>query len=147
MDEIVKMVFSEELYPSYLQIDLLEQEIYKLFVNNCKNIKELRWQTSQPLPLFPGASTCFSQLYELDIYVNYVNSTALYEMAQICKDLNELIIHKFYQDIPGLTSLINAQRNLKRVVICALEYREGPCKELGNALARKGNTLSYLNLN
>ena len=36
--------------------NLLEQEIYKLFVSQCKGIKYLWWETSQPLSLFPGAS-------------------------------------------------------------------------------------------
>ena len=44
-------------------INILTQEIYKLFVSQCKNIEELRWRTLQSLSLFPGALTCFSQLY------------------------------------------------------------------------------------
>ena len=36
--------------------NLLEREIYKLFVSQCTNIIELSWETSQPLSLFPGAS-------------------------------------------------------------------------------------------
>ena len=54
--------------------NLLKQEIYKLFVSQCKNIKYLWWETSQRLPLFPGASTCFSQLYNLHIDLDIVNS-------------------------------------------------------------------------
>ena len=50
------MVFGEE-YDTRNSIsnNLLEQEIYKLFVGQCKNTKRLRWETSQPLSLFPGA--------------------------------------------------------------------------------------------
>src|ERR1051325_7420687 len=95
--------------------DLLEQQIYKLFVSQFNNIRELYWQTSQPLSLFPGASSCFSQLYSLYVDVEIVNSNALYEMAQICKDLSELTVNNCPEDLSGLISFIDAQRNLKSV--------------------------------
>src|SRR3954454_6274350 len=64
MDKIIK----EEFHAGDLNKKfLLEQEIYKLFVSQCKNITKLLWETSQPLSLFPGASTCFPQLYSLGI--------------------------------------------------------------------------------
>ncbi|PKY35576.1 hypothetical protein RhiirB3_456560, partial [Rhizophagus irregularis] len=44
---------------------ILEQEYYKLFINNCKNITNFRWNTTLPLYQYPGASTCFSQLRTL----------------------------------------------------------------------------------
>jgi hypothetical protein len=97
--------------------NLFEQEIYKLFVSQCNNIKKLQWETSQPLPLFPGASTCFSQLNRLFVDIDLVDSNALYEMAQICKGLNYLTIYDCYQDLPGLISLIDAQKNLTSVTI------------------------------
>ena len=43
-------------------------------------------------------------------------------MAQICKDLNELIIYNNYQDVPGLISLIDVQRNLRGVFIHPIYY-------------------------
>ncbi|PKC50718.1 hypothetical protein RhiirA1_485525, partial [Rhizophagus irregularis] len=67
-------------------------------------------------------------------------------MAQLCKDLNVLIIHDYSQEkISGLISLIDAQRKLKSV---SFEHiKKGPtCKELSEALARKGNTINKLNL-
>ncbi|CAG8576558.1 20281_t:CDS:2 [Rhizophagus irregularis] len=78
--------------------NILEQEIYKLFISQCKNVKEFVWRTSQPLSLFPGASKCFSQLYRLTIDLDYINSNSLNEMAKI---LNTIIPPSF------LTSLVN----------------------------------------
>ncbi|RIA88920.1 hypothetical protein C1645_806539 [Glomus cerebriforme] len=124
--------------------NLLEQEIYKLFISQCKNIKEFIWQNSQPLSLFPGASTCFSLLHELRIEANFVSSDALHEMAQICKDLNTLIISN--PTLPELFSLIDAQRNLKILKIYNSYNKKGSNKELGEALIRKGNTLKCLHL-
>ena len=93
---IVNMVFGHNFNPENSKEKLLEQEVYKLFVSQCKNGKYLWWKTSQPLSLFPGASTCFSQLCTLCINIDIANSSTLYEMAQICKDLNELAIDNCY---------------------------------------------------
>ncbi|GBC52506.1 uncharacterized protein OCT59_028839 [Rhizophagus irregularis] len=93
--------------------NLMKQEIYKLFISQCKNVKYLYWETCQPLTLFPRASIFFSQLYKLDIDIGYVNSDALYELAQICKDLNTLSIKSCSRNNPELFYLIDAQRNLK----------------------------------
>src|SRR2546421_260993 len=138
---IVHMAFEEDFDPEGPKEKLLEQEIYKLFVSQCKNVKDLWWITSQPLPLFPGASACFSQLYRLHISVKFVHSNTLHEMAQICKGLRELIINECSEDLPGLISLIDAQVNLKRVTIHPKINKKDTCKELSKALARKGNTI------
>ncbi|GES78802.1 hypothetical protein GLOIN_2v440448 [Rhizophagus clarus] len=125
---------------------ILEQEFYKLFVGQCKGVKELCWETYQPLPLFPGALTCFSQLSSLDIDVNFVDSDALYEMARICRNLTRLTINNCSQDIPGLISLIDAQKNLKSVSLYPTTAKKGACEELGKILARKGNTIDNLSV-
>jgi hypothetical protein len=144
MDGIIKMVL-EKKFSENIKKNLLEQEIYKLFVNQCNNIKVLHWKTSQPLSLFPGASECFSRLRSLDINVDLVNSEALCEMAKICKGLNKLTIENYYQDLPGLISLIDAQKNLKSILILPLNgTKKGTCEKLSKALARKGDTIRYL---
>ncbi|RIA83435.1 hypothetical protein C1645_880493 [Glomus cerebriforme] len=150
IDNIVEMVFEEEFNKGKVnkknKRNLLEQELYKLFVSQCKNIKELNWKTLQPLSLFSGASTCFSQLYSLNIDIDFVNSNALYEMSQICKNLNKLIIDNCSQDLPGLISLIEAQRNLKSILIYPNVKKGVTCKELSKALAKKGATINDLHL-
>ena len=76
-----------------------------------------------------------------------MNSDTLYELARICRNLNILGIYDHSQDIPGLIALIDAQRNLKSVDIYhGGRYKEGTCRELGKALARKGNTINDLYL-
>ncbi|RGB23230.1 hypothetical protein C1646_774821 [Rhizophagus diaphanus] len=142
--KIIEMVLGD--LRRYYKRNILEQEIYKLFVSQCKNIGELRWQTLQPLSLFPGASTCFSQLYNLFIDVFSLNSDTLYEMSKFCKNLNSLSIHNFSKDLPGLVSLIDAQVNLRRVNLCTI-FKGGNCEELSKALTRKCNTISYLSFN
>jgi hypothetical protein len=151
IDKIVNVAVYKERNSNTTLIDLkkrtnlLEQEIYKLFISQCKGIKGLEWQTLQSLPSFPGAQTCFFQLYSLNINLHYVSSNNLYEMAQICKDLNELHVYNYSRDIPELISLIDVQRNLKKVSFSFL-IKEGTCEEISNALARKGCTINYLSL-
>jgi hypothetical protein len=146
IDKIMKMILKENLnlINDYNKINLIEQEIYKLFVNNCKNIKELYWETSQSLSSFPGSISCFSQLYNLHIDINFVNSHSLYEMAQICNNLGELTIKGCIQEFPGLISLIDAQNKLKRISI--RPNNDEKYKELGQALRGKGNTITELHL-
>jgi hypothetical protein len=148
IDNIINVVFKEEILnkENYSKKrNVLEQEIYKLFISQCKNIKELEWETSQPLPSFPGAQTCFSQLYGLSIDLYFVNSNDLYEMAQICKNLNVIYVYNYSQDISGLISLIDAQGNLKSVSI-NFHVKRGTCEEISKALARKGCTINKLSL-
>ena len=89
--------------------------------------------------------TCFSQLYNLHIYLIFVNSDTLYELAQICRNLNTLAIHDHSQDLPELIALIDAQRNLKTVYIKS-NIKKETCEGLSKALARKGNTINELHL-
>ncbi|CAB4413319.1 unnamed protein product [Rhizophagus irregularis] len=143
---ITEMVLDFNNYDSKKK-NLLEQEIYKLFVSQCNNVKELNWTNSQPLSLFPGASTCFSQLHSLFIDPNSVNSNAFYQISKICRYLNTLIIYNCSQDLPELVSLIDSQRNLKNVKIYSDNDLRRNYKKLSEALARKSNTIKHLHLN
>ena len=58
----------------------LEQELRKLHTSQCKNIKELSWQTSQPLLSYPVSQNAFL------LSIDSENSDSLYKMSQICKD-------------------------------------------------------------
>ncbi|PKK74502.1 hypothetical protein RhiirC2_708830 [Rhizophagus irregularis] len=148
VDNIIEMVFEELNDNDENDEDkrnLLEQEIYKLFVSQCEKIKELSWETSQPLPLFPGALKCFSKLKSLDIDMEYIDSKSLYEMSKISKNLYELFIENFSND-SGLISLIDAQKNLKSISFYSYKNKEGNCKELSKAIARKSNTINFISL-
>ncbi|GBC02361.1 hypothetical protein RclHR1_04590014 [Rhizophagus clarus] len=159
MHDIKYLIFKEEIFKEKNLVDvnhsgqmnLLEQEIYKLFISQCKNIKELEWSTSQPLLSFPRALTCFSQLHSLNIDLYYVNSDNLYEVAQICIYLNKLKIYNYSKKVPGLSSLIDAQRNLKSIsfdtqrdLSSVSSYIKD--EELSKVLAKKGSTITKLYL-
>ncbi|RIA80156.1 hypothetical protein C1645_839220 [Glomus cerebriforme] len=127
--------FQEE-YKKYL----LEQEVYKLFINNCKNIKFFNWKTTQPLSQYQGASTCFSQLCTLNIDLQFVTSTALFGMAQICQNIEHLDINNCNQDIPGLINFIDIQKNLKSLYL-HFKGVENQCIQLSKVIERKAHTI------
>ncbi|GBB87122.1 hypothetical protein RclHR1_13580002 [Rhizophagus clarus] len=147
IDGIINMILGRFVNVEDDKYFLLEQEVYKLFVNNCKDFKNLTWKTCQPLTSFPGASTCFSQLHSLSIDPDYANSNSLYEMSKICKGLYILSIYNCSKDHQGLVSLIDAQKNLEKLNIYHNDInRRGNCQELSKALARKGDTIKELHL-
>ncbi|PKC08358.1 hypothetical protein RhiirA5_500029 [Rhizophagus irregularis] len=93
---------------------ILEQEIYKLLISNCKNITDFNWFTTLPLYQYPGASTFFSQLRTLDIECNQsLDSEKLLGMAQICQNIEILKIWYYGRDIPRLIEFIDNQKNLQ----------------------------------
>ena len=88
----------------------MEQEIYKLFINNCKNINEFNWVVTYPISQYPGASTCFSQLYALNVDLEFVVLAELFEMARICQNIENLEIRNCNGDLTGLIMFINTQK-------------------------------------
>jgi hypothetical protein len=145
--KMIEMVLENDDYSPLKQVkrDLLKQEIFKLFVDQCKNIKKLEWDNSQPLSLFSGASTCFSLLRDLYVDVDLVKSDALYGMAQICKGIEKLTLHNCIQEIPGFIILIEVQRNLKSLSIHYKEFK-GIDKELSKVIRTKAKTITELYL-
>ncbi|GBB97053.1 hypothetical protein RclHR1_02900016 [Rhizophagus clarus] len=121
---------------------ILEQEIYKLFINNCNNIKIFQWETIQPLSRFLGATKCFSHLRFLSIDLELVNSISLLEMSQICQNIEYLGLRNCNQDIPGLIRFIDIQKNLQSLNFYL--YNTGiknQCLQLSEVIERKAITL------
>ncbi|GBB89115.1 hypothetical protein RclHR1_01580016 [Rhizophagus clarus] len=132
----------QEEYKKYL----LEQEIYKLFINNCKDIVHFNWKTRQPLSQFQGASTCFSQLRSLIIDLQCVTSTELFAMAQICQNIEELSVADCYGDISGLIWFINTQKKLRSLNLYFKGTKILQCVQLSEVIERKAATLKKLSI-
>ncbi|PKY46136.1 hypothetical protein RhiirA4_460942 [Rhizophagus irregularis] len=111
IDEVINSQKYKEKY------EILEKEIYKLFVKNCKNITEFYWQTTLPLCQCPGASTFFSQLHTLKI--DYLIPIKLFEMAEYCQNTKNLGIWNC-DDIPGLIKFYLFTEYLPRHEVCML---------------------------
>ncbi|PKY16223.1 hypothetical protein RhiirB3_428558 [Rhizophagus irregularis] len=67
---IINMVFGKKNLGNYLsKRNLLEREICKSFISECKSIEELDWRINQPLTSFLGAQTRFSQLCRFTFFL------------------------------------------------------------------------------
>ncbi|CAB5196486.1 unnamed protein product [Rhizophagus irregularis] len=108
LELIKESIYTNDYQKKY---NILEQEYYKLFINNCKNITDFRWCTTLPLYQYPGASTCFSQLRTLYITDNQSwISDKLLGMSQICQDIENLELLNCDRDTPGLIKFIDNQK-------------------------------------
>ncbi|RIA91543.1 hypothetical protein C1645_767294, partial [Glomus cerebriforme] len=126
---------------------VLKQEVYKLFINKCDNIRGFSLDTNHPLFQYPGASTFFSQLCYLEINLRSVSSTVLFGIEQICQNIEGLIINFCNGDISGLINLIDVQKNLRKLYL-DLRCRDltNQCNGLSEVIERKADTLIYLKI-
>ncbi|GBC38210.2 hypothetical protein GLOIN_2v1768247 [Rhizophagus irregularis DAOM 181602=DAOM 197198] len=141
---IEESICSNEYQEKY---KILEQEYYKLFINNCKNITNFRWNTSLPLYQYPGASTCFSQLRTLGITCNQsLISDKLLGMAQICQDIENLKLWNYDKYIPGLIKFIDNQKNLQSLYLHNSIKGERKSIQLSETIEKKAVTLKRFSL-
>ncbi|GES98915.1 hypothetical protein GLOIN_2v1784794 [Rhizophagus clarus] len=125
----------------------LENEIYKLFINNCKFIKDFCWETTQSLHKYSGASTCFSQLCVLTIDLQFVNSEALFGMSKICQNIEDLKVHYYSskRDSLGLIKFLDIQRNLQSLYLhFKIKSVRKQSIQLSEVIKRKSVTLKKL---
>ncbi|CAG8588127.1 9628_t:CDS:1 [Funneliformis caledonium] len=99
----------------YIQ-HLLEQEICKMFINKCGTIPVLILDHI-PLAYFPGAQECFSSLTELRCHTA-VHETIFFAMAQLCRNIERIVIEFFDDDNLGLAALIEMQQHNLKYVKC-----------------------------
>jgi hypothetical protein len=126
---------------------ILEQEFYKLFISNCKNILDFRWTTTLPLHQYPGAITCFSQLRTLGFtFDQSLTSEKLFRMSQICQSIEDLKLWRCNRDNSGLIEFIDNQKNLQSLDLNN-KYYEMEYIQLSEAIERKAATLKKFILN
>ncbi|CAB5100015.1 unnamed protein product [Rhizophagus irregularis] len=108
-------LLNQDIYGGFLsvfQIVLLEQEIYKLFVSECSNIRYLDLgEVRHAIYLFPGAEICLLNLNEVDCK-SCLETSLFYGMAHICKLIEKIYIEFKYDNI-GLAQLIKSQKRIK----------------------------------
>jgi hypothetical protein len=136
--------YNEERFEERYKCYILEQEIYKLFINNCKNLKYFYWNTSHPLFNYQGATTYFSQLCSLKINLMFVTTGNLFDMTQICQNIEYLEVSNCDEDIIGLVNFIKIQRNLQSLCIDFLYREKLSCFRfslLSNIIMKKASTI------
>ncbi|CAG8675986.1 hypothetical protein GLOIN_2v1781297 [Rhizophagus irregularis DAOM 181602=DAOM 197198] len=118
--------FNYIIYCKFLKSKLIKEIIEmvsgEIFITG--SYGKYKYLEQELYKLYIRASTCFSQLHGLSIEIDKVDTDLLYKMSQ----------------------LFDVQRKLKSVSF-EFHIKKGPtCKELSEALARKGNTINKLNL-
>jgi hypothetical protein len=96
--------------------ELLEQELYKLFISECSSIKYLGvGLLNYPIHDFPGANNWFSNLRELSCMTSQPSSH-FYGLGQICRSIEKISVYLFSENV-GLAKLIEMQKQIKYVNI------------------------------
>ncbi|RIB21293.1 hypothetical protein C2G38_2140724 [Gigaspora rosea] len=123
--------------------DLVEKEIYKLFLEKCYSLKYLQL-LDIPLKDCPGAITSLSNLYELECNSNISPMTFL-ELSKICHQIQIININPCDNDNKGLATLIKSQKHLKELKI-QCSYRDFKVPLISNAITTLSNTLICIRL-
>ncbi|RIA90118.1 hypothetical protein C1645_823809 [Glomus cerebriforme] len=127
------------------KFDEFEQEIYKLIINNCRNLNYFYWNTTKPLYQYPEASTFFFQLHSLGIDFRYVNSVTLFELAKICQNIKDLKLWYYDGDISGLIMFLDVQKDLQSLYLYFMEEVE-QSMQLSEVIERKAITLKKFSI-
>ncbi|PKY14177.1 hypothetical protein RhiirB3_426131 [Rhizophagus irregularis] len=108
---------------------IVSREIFKLLMSQIYSLKTLKTLVrSIETPLFtsyPGARDCLKNISELQVYSNY-NPAFFHQLSQICHNIRSLEIIIITSVSNGLSDLISAQQNLKRLQL----IRDGYSTEL-----------------
>ncbi|CAG8552093.1 2933_t:CDS:2 [Diversispora eburnea] len=137
---IPEIIGSEQSFADiswYYNLNLVENEIWKMFMNRCQTLKYVEIPNVS-LPYIPGSSICLPQLTELECST-YKSPKLFVDLAQVVKDLVRLVINLCDEDNNGLISLITSQNGLKEVKLVSSEGNE--CPGIGQALITQATTL------
>ncbi|CAG8479618.1 23816_t:CDS:2 [Cetraspora pellucida] len=123
--------------------DLVEKEIYKLFLERCYSLKYLQL-LDVPLTDCPGATTSLSRLCELECNANISSKTFL-ELSKICQHIQIININPCDKDNKGLATLIKSQKSLKELKL-QCSYRDFKVPLISNAISTLSDTLICIRL-
>ncbi|PKY15407.1 hypothetical protein RhiirB3_427609 [Rhizophagus irregularis] len=122
--------------------NLLENQIYNLIFENCKNVKHFYLNTGKEFYKFPSAGSFFLNLQSLGISFenNMVTSKTLLELATICQNIKNLEVNYCNEDSEGLASFIEMQHDLRYLFLHFID-NENKYPLLSNAIKKKAATL------
>ncbi|GBB87622.1 hypothetical protein RclHR1_01410005 [Rhizophagus clarus] len=132
------------------QLFAFEQELFKLFMNNCSKLNYLDMFYSthhlkHQLHIFPGAENCLSRLCELRCNARN-DSSFFYGLAQICDSINKFIIEDLI-DNPGLARLIKVQKKIQVIDFDHQSDEDDDESFLQDDLRRIGTALKFHAIN
>ncbi|CAG8714637.1 15497_t:CDS:1, partial [Acaulospora morrowiae] len=146
--ETTTLTCQSESYTSYL----IKQELYRMYVDQCRALKLLEFRDADiPLPFFREAERCFSNLCELHCDTTLLSGT-YYRMAQICQNLERLVIVDCHYDNDGLATLIEVQNNLGYLKIITKgsdehgNSRHNRYIRIANAISTQAHSLHHFDI-
>ncbi|CAG8506541.1 1294_t:CDS:1 [Funneliformis mosseae] len=132
----------------------LIEQLLRMFMMRCKNLKELRLKKSNQLScpadallqlhLLPGAEVSLSALREFS-FDGCMQSEILSKASEISKNIQHLQIDCVCNDNEGLAKLIRAQQ--KPLLGLSIESMTLNIPNIKNALKNKVNSLTSLSIN
>ncbi len=124
------------------QIELLEREIYKLFISNCSKIKLLDViGIKHPLHKFPDARISLTKLHEIHCK-SEEDPSIFFGLSEICKFIEKFYIHLTTSN-PGLAKLIEVQNQVKYMMISSNEIfnSQNKYEKIGPAILKHVHNL------
>jgi hypothetical protein len=140
--EMVQLSIDDEIMDYMNKTKFLEDEIYKIILTRCKNVKYFHWYTNKKLYKYPGAKSFFSNLISLGVSFEHkvVTSQIFRELTTICQNLKNLEINYCHKDSKDLVSFIEAQRNLQSLYLHFSDVKKR-YPLLSEVIMRKATTL------
>ncbi|GBC30733.1 uncharacterized protein OCT59_015881 [Rhizophagus irregularis] len=151
--EIEKIIYISIDYNFLLDISLLKEEIFNLFINNKAKFTHLYmpYGFNYQIHLIPGAKESFSEIEFLNFNAG-IDEKILIGLSEICKSIKKLdfFIQFFVKtnNNDGIIRLIDSQKKLNQVYF-ELDYDnvdESFCKNLENSLIKHGKTIEYIKI-
>ncbi|PKC08321.1 hypothetical protein RhiirA5_417055 [Rhizophagus irregularis] len=138
-------------YQPFYDKCILEQEVYKLFIDKCTSLKFLDITDIKcPIYEYPGAAANLSRIKELQCK-SCDDEEFFYGLTKMCNLIEKLCI-LYTSSNPGLAKLIEIQKNLKYIKISVnrnfnmMMKWEDKCQMIDQAIIKHSNKLIYLDI-
>ncbi|CAB4463266.1 hypothetical protein RhiirA5_494947 [Rhizophagus irregularis] len=147
---IPQIIGKEEILTNvsyYHKGNLVENELWKLFITRCSTIKYLELPNISLLDYYNhdlnNRGSCLSHLVELECSTSK-SSQLFLDLAQTCSDIKKIVINLCDGDNEGLVTLISMQKYLKEIVLVSPEGVQ--CPLIGEAIGTQYPSLSSIRL-
>ncbi|PKK78410.1 hypothetical protein RhiirC2_770221 [Rhizophagus irregularis] len=142
IEDMARLLIKEN---SNYKINLLENEIYNLIYNRCKNIRHFNWNTQTQLYLCPNAEEFFYNIRSLEFNFLFITPVMLLKLAVVCQNITDLKIHDCDEDSLDLVLFIKMQNNLRSLSL-NFNNKEEQYIQLSNVIGQKAVTLKKITL-
>ncbi|POG66314.1 hypothetical protein GLOIN_2v1780731 [Rhizophagus irregularis DAOM 181602=DAOM 197198] len=142
IEDMARLLIKEN---SNYKINLVENEIYNLIFNRCKNIRHFNWNTQAQLYLCPNAEEFFSNIRSLEFNFLFITPVMLLKLAVICQNITDLKIHDCDEDSLDLVLFIKMQNNLRSLSL-NFNNKEEQYIQLSNIIGQKAVLLKKISL-